>query len=162
VYSVSKLNRMTSLLFALLLLSPLLSFAMPLKAETSEIPTEPTLFHIVLQKPEIEVHHERVLVEPNVWHEYVDIGGTLSRNHGNEYGPYEPYAVSVKINTVSPSGYKVTVSIKVAGITKWSGALGAGESSPTITCNDHTTYVQVINLNDDTVTYSGQIGLVYH
>jgi hypothetical protein len=159
---VKKLNRMTQILFALLLLSPLVVLAMPLKAETNEIPTEPSLYQIIFVEPTVDVHHERVLVEPNVWHEYEDIGGTLSPNHGNEYGPNEPYAVSVKINTVSPSGYKVTVSIKVAGATQWSGALGAGESSPTITCNDQTTYVQVVNLNDVTVTYTGQIDWVFH
>lgn len=91
---------------------------------------------------------------------YIPIGGTLDFNHGYSYGPYNPYAVSVTINSVSPSGLKVTVNIQVGGISKWTGDLGAGQSSPTITADGGTTYVRVMNNNQQTVTYAGTITLI--
>lgn len=153
VIKVAKLK----LLFTLLLMPTLMTLTMPLKAETY-----PKLGQVIKVEPTINVHHERVLVEPNVWHEYQDIGGTLPPDSYNLYGPKEPYAVSVKINSVSPSGKKLTVTIFVGRDPEWAGLLGAGQSSPTITCNDQTTYVRVENQNDVTVTYTGQIDWVFH
>jgi hypothetical protein len=101
-------------------------------------------------------------VGPLFTYEYVSIGGTLNTNQYNQYGPYYPYAVSVKINSVSPSGRTLTVVIKVNGTPQWSGELGAGQSSPTITANGGTTYVKITNNNDVTVTYTGTITLIYN
>lgn len=101
-----------------------------------------------------------VVVKPDVTYTYISIGDTLVRDEGNQYGPYAPYAISVKINTVSQSGYTLTVSIVSGGQTKWSGELGAGQSSPTITVNGATTYVRILNQNSVTITYTGTITLI--
>lgn len=107
------------------------------------------------------VQGEKV-VGPLFTYEYVSIGGTLNTNQYNQYGSYYPYTVSVKINTVSPSGRTLTVVIKVNGTPQWSGELGAGQSSPTITANGGTTYVKITNNNDAQVTYTGKITLIYN
>jgi len=101
-------------------------------------------------------------VGPQFTYYYVSIGGTLLTNQYHQYGAYYPYAVSVKINTVSPSGRTLTVVIKVNGTPQWSGELGAGQSSPTITANGGTTYVKITNNNDVEVTYTGKITLIYN
>lgn len=100
-------------------------------------------------------------VEPAFITSYVSISGTLRYLEGNAYGPYYPYAVSVRIDSVSPSGLKLTVTINVNGQTVWSGALGAGESSPTITANGLEVVVYVVNYNYATVSYTGTITLIY-
>jgi hypothetical protein len=102
----------------------------------------------------------QIIVKPDVTYTYISIGDTLVQDDGNQYGPYTPYAISVKINTVSPSGYTLTVSIISGGQTKWSGELGAGQSSPTITVNGNTTYVRIFNQNSVTITYTGTITLI--
>jgi len=89
------------------------------------------------------------------------IGGTLAPLHGDYYGPYHPYAISVRMDTVSPAGLKLTVTINKDGQTIWAGALGAGESSPTFTVDGHPTEVYVTNFNSVTVTYTGTITLWY-
>lgn len=101
-----------------------------------------------------------VIVKPDVTYTYISIGDTLVQDEGNQFGPYNPYAISVKINTVSPSGYTLTVSIISGGQTKWSGELGAGQSSPTITVNGASTYVRILNQNSATITYTGKITLI--
>jgi len=101
-------------------------------------------------------------VGPLLIYEYVSIGGTLNTNQYNQYGPYYPYALSVKINSVSPSGRTLTVVIKVNGTPLWSGELGAGQSSPTITANGGTTYVKITDNNDVTVTYTGTMTSIYN
>jgi hypothetical protein len=98
--------------------------------------------------------------QPDVTYEYIDIGGTLPTNYYQQYGPYAPYAISVRITTVNPSGYTLTCSIISGGQTRWSGELGAGQSSGTFTVYGVTTYVKITNNNDETTTYSGQITLI--
>ncbi|MBS7652896.1 MAG: hypothetical protein QW638_06385 [Candidatus Bathyarchaeia archaeon] len=180
------MDRLKQILFTVLLLSPLVTSAMMLEAGTEDpeiiqlpdgslalrtkvpdgyliTPLEPPKTYFLTKiDPAVDIVHEKVQVEPDVWYEYQDVGGTLPPDYYNLYGPKEPYAVSVKINTVSPPGYKVTVIIIVAGAAKWSGLLGAGESSPTITCDDQSTYVKVANDNLVTVTYTGRITWVMH
>jgi hypothetical protein len=95
-----------------------------------------------------------------VSYEYIKIGQELEPDHGVQFGPYDPYAIKVKINTVTPSGYKLTVTIKLDGAVEWSGALGAGQSSPTITCDGSSAEVSVLNLNDVTVDFTGTITLI--
>jgi hypothetical protein len=101
-----------------------------------------------------------VIVKPDATYTYISIGDKLVQDEGNQYVPYTPNAISVKINTVSQSGYTLTVSIISGGQTKWSGELGAGQSSPTITVNGATTYVRILNQNSVTITYTGTITLV--
>jgi len=98
--------------------------------------------------------------DERVSYEYIYVGQELEPDHGVEYGPYNPYAIKFKINTVSPSGYKLTVTIKVNGAVQWSGALGAGQSSPTITCDGGNAKVLVVNFNDVTVDFTGTITLI--
>jgi hypothetical protein len=100
-------------------------------------------------------------VKPTLIRVYVDIGGTLGYLQYTHHGPYYSYAISVRINSVSPSGKKVTVTINKDDSTIWSGVLGAGESSPTITVEDHKTDVYVTNYNTVTMTYTGVITLIY-
>ena len=95
-----------------------------------------------------------------VSYEYINVGQELEPDHGVQYGPYDPYAISFRVNTVSPSGYKLTVTIKLDGVVQWSGALGAGQSSPTITCDGGSAKILVINLNDVTVDFTGTITLI--
>ena len=104
---------------------------------------------------------EMIPATPTGYYQYQDISGTLNPNNYNEYGPSSPYSVSVKINSVT-TGYKVTVNIKVNGVSQWSGDLGAGQSSPTITCSGGTTYVRVINNNDSQVSYDGRISWYFN
>lgn len=101
-----------------------------------------------------------VIVKPDVTYTYISIGDTLIQDEGNQFGPYTPYAINVKINTVSPSGYTLTVSIVSGGQTKWSGELGVGQSSPTITVNSASTYVRILNQNSATITYTRMIALI--
>ena len=110
--------------------------------------------------------HNEVVQEPS--HEgptgyyiYQDIEGTLNPNQGDPYGPGSPYSVSVKINSVT-TGYKVTVNILVNDVSQWTGDLGPGQSSPTITCSGGTTYVRVINLNGVTVDYAGRVNWYFN
>lgn len=102
------------------------------------------------------------VVKPDFTYEYVDDDRTLSPDTLAQYGAYYPYAVSVRINTVSPSGYTLTVSIISGGQTKWSGELGAGQSSPTITCNGAATYVRIFNQNSVSIHYTSRITLIYN
>ena len=95
-----------------------------------------------------------------VSYEYINVGQELEPDHGVQYGPYNPYAIRFRVNTVSPSGYKLTVTIKLNGAVQWSGALGAGQSSPTITCDGGSAKVSVLNLNDVTVDFTGTITLI--
>lgn len=90
-------------------------------------------------------------VDPLIWHDYEYFDWTLPLGYCNESSRY-PYAVSVHISTLTPSGYKVNVTITVNGVKKWGGLLGAGESSPTINCNDQYTEVHIANPNGNTVT----------
>jgi hypothetical protein len=99
---------------------------------------------------------------PEGWYEYEDIWGTLNPDEYDQYGGVQPYSVSVGIDYVGPTGYKVTVNIKVNGVSKWSGDLGAGQRSPTITCSGGTTYVRVINNNDVQVYYEGLISWYFN
>lgn len=87
-------------------------------------------------------------VEPLVWHEYDYFDQPFPPGYCIEFSR-DPYAVSVHIDVILPSGYKVEVTIVVSGLKKWSGLLGAGESSPTINCNDQHTVVHIANLNDN-------------
>ena len=96
------------------------------------------------------------------WYQYEEIWGTLDPDEYNQFGGGQPYSVSVGIDYVDPSGYKVTVNIKVNGVSKWSGDLGAGQRSPTITANGGTTYVRVINNNDVQVYYEGLISWYFN
>lgn len=95
-----------------------------------------------------------------VSYEYINVGQELDPSHGVAYGPYNPYEISFRVNTVSPSGYKLTVTIKVNGVAQWSGLLGAGQSSPTITCSGGNAEVLVVNFNDVSVAFTGTITLV--
>lgn len=102
-------------------------------------------------------------VEPLVWHDYEYFDLTLPPGYCKEFSRY-PYAVSVHISTLTPSGYKVDVTITVNGVLKWGDQLGAGESSPTITCNDNYTEVHIANPNgsQETVHVTGYIDWVMH
>jgi hypothetical protein len=100
------------------------------------------------------------VVKPLVTYTYIPISGTLARDQGWQSPNYTPYAISVSISTVNPSGYTLTCSIISGGQTRWSGELGAGQSSPTITVNGATTYVRILNQNSVTVSYTGTITLV--
>lgn len=102
------------------------------------------------------------VVKPDFTYEYINDDRTLAPDTGYQYGAYYPYAVSIRINTLSPSGYTLTVTIKVNGVVKWSGELGAGQSSPTITANGGTTYVRVLNQNDVSIHYTCTITLTYN
>ncbi|MBS7630697.1 hypothetical protein KEJ47_03845 [Candidatus Bathyarchaeota archaeon] len=101
-------------------------------------------------------------VSPEGWYEYEEIDGSLDPDEYDQYGGGQPYSVSVGIGYVNPSGYKVTVNIKVNGVSVWSGDLSAGQRSPTITANGRTTYVRVINNNDVQIYYEGMISWYYH
>ncbi len=74
----------------------------------------------------------------------------------------EPYAVSVRINAVEPSGAKLRVAIYVNYVEKWFGYLGSGESSPTIVCVDQETMVDVCNNTQGYIEYRGLITWVMH
>jgi hypothetical protein len=100
-------------------------------------------------------------IEPTVIRVYQNISGTLQPTWYQDWGPQTPEYVSVRINSVSPSGYKLTVIIKINGAVKWAGALGAGESSPTIYCGGGSTIVRVANDNSVTVSYTGTITWIY-
>ncbi|MGQ9680355.1 MAG: hypothetical protein ACUVV4_06270 [Candidatus Bathyarchaeia archaeon] len=102
------------------------------------------------------------VVKPDFTYEYVDDERTLAPDTGYQYGSYHPYAVSIRINTLSPSDYMLTVTIKINGVVKWSGGLGAGQSSPTITANGGTIYVRVLNQNDVSIHYACTITLIYN
>ncbi|MBS7630270.1 hypothetical protein KEJ47_01630 [Candidatus Bathyarchaeota archaeon] len=102
------------------------------------------------------------VVKPDFTYEYVYDNRTLDQDEGYQYGYYYPYAISVRINTLSPSGYTLTVSIISGGQTKWSGELGEGESSPTITCNGAQTYVRIVNQNSVQIHYTSTITLIYN
>ena len=150
----------TKILTLMLLLTAMLVFAAPLMTvPASDAPM--TTGILTESKPTTDILSEKVQVGPTGYYEYQDIGGTLNPNYYNEYGPKEPYSVSVRISSVT-TGYKVTVNIKVNGVSQWSGDLGSGESSPTITCSGGTTYVRVINNNDVQVTYSGTINWYFN
>jgi hypothetical protein len=132
-------------------------------AEYSEVIVRPfTTGYIEISQPTTDSLGEKIPASPTGYYQYQDIGGTLNPSYRNDYGPNEPYSVSVKINSVTPSGYKVTVSIRVNGATQWAGALGAGQSSPTITCSGGTTNVRVTNDNDVQVSYSGRISWYFN
>jgi len=98
--------------------------------------------------------------DERISYEYIKVGQELEPDHGRNYGPYNPYAIRFRVDTVSPSGYKLTVSIRVNGAVQWSGALGAGQSSPTITCSGDDAEVLVVNFNDITVDFTGTITLI--
>jgi len=101
-------------------------------------------------------------VEPLVWHDYEYFDRYLPPGYCLNF-TRKPYAVSVHIDTLSPSGYKVDVTIYVSSKLKWSGQLGAGESSPTITCNDQYTEVHIGNPNGNPeVHITGYIDWVMH
>jgi len=101
-------------------------------------------------------------VEPLVWYEYENISGELYYGQSDHYGPREPYAVKVKMKKVEPAGTKVRVAIIVNGVKKWRGYLGSGESSPTITCNDQETVIDVYNTLYGYVKYKGRITWIMH
>jgi hypothetical protein len=150
-------------LAVMLTLSSVLLFATPLMAVTPSYEDAPkTTGVLTISKPTIDILSGKVQVGPTGYYEYQDIGGTLNSNYYDDYGPKEPYSVSVRISSVTPSGYKVTVSIRVNGVEQWAGSLGAGDSSPTITCSGGTTYVRVINNNDVQVTYIGRISWYFN
>ncbi|MEM2127768.1 MAG: hypothetical protein QXH67_06065, partial [Candidatus Bathyarchaeia archaeon] len=101
-------------------------------------------------------------VDPLVWHDYeyfnrgLDPGECFNSTR-------EPYAVCVHISTISPPGYKLDVTIYVNGVPKWSGQLGVGKSSPTITCNDQSTTIHIANPNGNPyLQVSGYIDWVMH
>ena len=101
-------------------------------------------------------------VEPEFTYQTYPIVGVLSPGETNQHGPYYPYAITVRLNTVNPSGKKLTVSIWVNGVQQWSGSLGAGQQSATITCNGGTTYVKLKNNNSVDVWYTGRVYLIYN
>ena len=148
------------------LLSSLLVFAAPLMAGTASnddaTTTKGEQCKLIKSELGTSVLNGKVQVDPKGWYEFEDISGTLDPDYYDPYGPKEPYSVSVSISSVTPSGYKVTVNIQVNGVSKWSGDLGVGQSSPTITCSGGTTYVRVINNNAITVSYSGRISWYFN
>ncbi len=99
------------------------------------------------------------VVKPLVTYTYIPISGTLTHDQGWQSSNYTPYAISVRMSSVT-TGYTLTCSIISGGVTRWSGELGSGQSSPTITVNGATTYVRLLNQNSATVSYSGTITLV--
>jgi hypothetical protein len=99
------------------------------------------------------------VVKPLITYTYIPVSGTLTRDQGWQSQNYNPYAISVSFSSVT-TGYTLTCSIVSGGLTKWSGELGTGQSSPTITVNGATTYVRILNQNSATVSYSGTITLV--
>jgi len=102
-----------------------------------------TLFSFLIIIPITLVPAE---VEPLVWHEYDYFDQPFPQGYCIEFAR-DPYAVSVHIDVIMPSPYKVDVTIVVGGIKKWGGLLGVGESSPTINCNDQHTVVHIANPN---------------
>ena len=99
---------------------------------------------------------------PEFIYETLPIAGVLSPGQTNQHGPNYPYAITVRLNTVQPTGKKLTVSIWVDGVQQWSGSLGAGQQSATITCNGGTTYVRLKNNNSVDVYYTGTLYLIYN
>ncbi len=99
------------------------------------------------------------VVKPLITYTYIPISGSLTHDTGWQSQNYNPYAISVSFSSVT-TGYTLTCSIISGGVTKWSGELGSGQTSPTITVNGATTYVRIVNQNSATVSYSGTITLV--
>lgn len=105
----------------------------------------------------VSIHSVDAKLEPLVWHDYEYFNLTLAPGYCEEFTS-EPYAVSVHIDEISPTGYSVDVTIYAGSELKWSGQLGEGENSPTITCNDQYTEVHIANPNgnpplDDVIGY---------
>ncbi len=100
------------------------------------------------------------VVTPLVTYTYVPIRGTFNTNHGGSWGPYDTYAISVKNNSVSPSGYSLTVTILRNGVSIWSGQLGAGQSSPTENSNGYGMTIHEYNENSVQVLFTGTITLI--
>jgi hypothetical protein len=99
---------------------------------------------------------------PEFTYQTYPIAGELAPGETNQHGPYYPYVITVRLNTVNPSGKKLTVSIWVNGVQRWSGSLGAGQQSATITCDGGTTYVRLKNNNSVDVYYTGTVYLIYN
>lgn len=120
------------------------------------------LMFLLSYLPFISIHLAISELEPLIWHEYEYFDENLPPHFCFNLSR-TPYAVSVHINSISPSGYKVEVTITVNGVMKWAGQLGAGESSPTITCDDQYTTIHIANPNGNpSINVKGYIHWVMH
>jgi len=101
------------------------------------------------------------VVGPDITYTYVYVTNQLL--HPTQYidkGPWNPYAISVQVTSISPGSSTVSVIIKVDGSVVWEGNLGNGQSSPTKTVNGGSTTVRFINNNDYDITFSATITLI--
>lgn len=99
-------------------------------------------------------------VEVEYWHDIENIGGYLSPGYCHYFGPRYPFAVSVHINTVTPTGNKVSVIITENDRLKWGGLLGPGQRSPTLYCTGKIEMHISNPDNQPTIYYSGYIDWV--
>jgi hypothetical protein len=98
-------------------------------------------------------------ITPQSTYTYIPVSGTLKTSQMNNWDPYDPSSINVHINSVSPSGKLLNFIVTVGGDQVWSGSLGAGQTSPTLTCNSIETCIWVTNANSVLVQYSGTINL---
>ena len=85
----------------------------------------------------------------------INISGGLGAWDIDEYGPYTPWSIKIKMNSVY-MGFTY-VEVVCDGDVVWDGSLGTGQSSPWISTNGETTYVYVGNYDFEWITYAGKI-----
>jgi len=93
--------------------------------------------------------------EPLVEYREINISGGLGCMRSDVYGPYNPWSIKIKMTSVF-MGFTY-VEVVSGGSLVWDGSLGTGQSSPWITTNGLTTYVNIWNVDFEYIAYWGKI-----
>lgn len=134
---------------------------------------EPKLGHIEFVPATSVVHHDRVQISPEVWEQQVEVSGTLSGSpsdafvvYANNLGPFGPGKVTWKVETLTPPGYPLSITIVEGGNAIWTSGFvpkpASGYSiseSPIFEHNANDIHLIVANNNDASVSYTLKITL---
>jgi len=134
---------------------------------------EPKLGHIEFVPATSVVHHDRVQISPGVWEQQIEVSGALPGSpsdafvlYANNLGPFGPGKVTWTVETLTPPGYPISITIVEGGNAIWTSGFvpepASGYSvseSPIFEYNANDIHLIVANNNDVSVSYTLKITL---
>jgi len=136
---------------------------------------EPKLGHTEFVPATSVVHHDRVQISPGVWEQQIEVSGTLSGSpsdafvlYANHLGPFGPGKVTWMVETLTPPGCPLSITIVEGGNAIWTSGFipepASGYSvseSPIFEHDANDIYLIVANNNDASVSYTLKITLTF-